>query len=255
MIDVDLTGRATMDGAAGEVGIGLIAPFDLKLDREYWSWVPYSVALYLTRTPHLGLPMNLEFASAVGDAEVVARATRDLVPADPEVIVYACTSGSFVGVLEGESDLRAAMMEAGARRAVTTSGALLSAMEVLGVKRLGVGTPYEGAVTARLSRFIEEAGYETVTNAYLGLTGGIFNVDGDSVRALARAADSPEADAVFLSCTNLRTFGLLGELERELGKPVLSANQVTMWAALRATGVAGFCDGMPDLPVRLRAVG
>ncbi len=46
-----------------------------------------------------------------------------------------------------------------------------------------------------------------------------------------------DADALFLSCTNLPTFGLLGELERRFGMPVLSANQVTMWAAMRAAGV------------------
>lgn len=53
--------------------------------------------------------------------------------------------------------------------------------------------------------------------------------------ALARAADSPEAQAVMLPGTALHTAAFLPELEKELGKPVLTANQVTVWEALRLT--------------------
>jgi len=60
----------------------------------------------------------------------------------------------------------------------------------------------------------------------------------DAVRELARAAFAPEAEAVFLACTGVPTVHLLAELRDELGVPVLSANQVTMWAALRRAGMA-----------------
>jgi maleate isomerase len=51
-----------------------------------------------------------------------------------------------------------------------------------------------------------------------------------------RAADNPAAEALFISCTNVPTYDLIEPLEQALGKPVLTANQVTMWAALRAMG-------------------
>ncbi|CAN5702026.1 arylmalonate decarboxylase [soil metagenome] len=177
-------------------------------------------------------------ASAIGEAEVVAEATRSLRIAAPEVVAYACTSGSFVGGLDGEARLRAAMENAGAPHALTTSGALLKALESLNARRVAVATPYDAEVTVKLSGFLAEAGYETVSSAFLGLTGDIFRVNRETVRLLARAADREEADAVFLSCTNLRTFEVLPEIEAELGKPVLAANQVTMWAAIRAAGLA-----------------
>lgn len=82
----------------------------------------------------------------------------------------------------------------------------------------------------------------------LGLTGDIFRVSHTTVRDLAIAADRPEADVVFLSCTNLRTFGALAEMEEELKKPVLSANQVTVWAPLRAAGLAGNWHRPPPVP-------
>lgn len=116
MIDVDLTGEAILDDGAHELGIGIVAPFDLVLDREYWQWVPETVSLHITRTPNLELPVGAELATAVSDAEVVARATRDLAGAGPEVTVYACTSGSFIGGLAGETRLRRVMEEAGGHK-------------------------------------------------------------------------------------------------------------------------------------------
>ena len=238
MIDVDLTGKAIFKEQPEKVRIGVIAPFDLVLDREYWQWVPETVSIHLTRTPTHELPMGTELASAMGDINAVAQATRDLTVAEPEVTVYACTSGSFISGLSGEARLRSAMEGAGAKLAITTSGALLQALEALEVKRVAIGTPYDSEVTTKLSEFLAEAGYEVVSNAFFGLTGDIFRVSETSVHDLAAAADCPEADAVFLSCTNLRTFGILPGIESKLKKPVLSANQVTMWAALRTTGLA-----------------
>ena len=248
MTSVDLTGEAILDDRAEEVGIGVIAPFDLVLDREYWQWVPETVSIHLARTPNRELPVGIEQASAVSDIAVVAQATRDLSAAAPDVTVYACTSGSFVAGLTRERRLVKAMEEAGAKRAITTSGALLRALEALGARRIAIGTPYDAEVTTKLSEFLVEAGYEKISHAFLGLTGDIFRVSHKSVRDLAVAADRPEADAVFLSCTNLRTFGVLAEIEHEIGKPVLSANQVTMWAALRAVGLANDWHRPPSAP-------
>ncbi|MGF1473599.1 MAG: hypothetical protein ACFB50_17900 [Rubrobacteraceae bacterium] len=234
----DLNGCVAFDGVPDRVGIGVVVPFDLVLDHEYWQWVPNNVSLHVTRTPALEMPMDLRMASRIGEAEVVAEATRNLLAAAPVVVVYACTSGSFVGGVAREGRLRTAMEQAGAPRALTTSGALLMALESLGARRVAIGTPYDEEVTVELSRFLAEAGYDTVSSAFLGLTGGIYRVNRETVGRLAAAADQAEADAVFLSCTNLRTFGLLPEIEAKLGKPVLAANQVTMWAALRAAGLA-----------------
>jgi maleate cis-trans isomerase len=58
----------------------------------------------------------------------------------------------------------------------------------------------------------------------------------DTVKDLAREVDRPEAEAVFLSCTNLQTVPILAELERELGKPVFSSNVATFWDVMRLMG-------------------
>jgi maleate isomerase len=120
---------------------------------------------------------------------------------------------------------------------MTTSGALVEALTALAIRRIAVATPYDAATTTRLIEFLEEAGFGTMSCAFLGLKSDIFRVDPSTVYRLVSAADCGDAEAIFISCTNLRTREVIGALEHELGKVVLSANQVTIWAALKAAGV------------------
>jgi maleate isomerase len=228
--------RATVAGPTPQRGIGVVAPFDLALDREMWRWVPDDVSLYITRTPYVAEPVSIELAEAVSDETAVSQGTRDVIVAEPLVVAYACTSGSFVNGLAGERRLVQAMRAAGAPDAVTTSGALLEALAALDVHRVAVATPYVAKVTERLHDFLHEAGVSPVSGAHLGLDAGIWKVPYETTAQLVRDANCADADAVFVSCTNLPTYALIAPLEDELGKPVLTANQVTLWAALRRVG-------------------
>jgi maleate isomerase len=67
---------------------------------------------------------------------------------------------------------------------------------------------------------------------HLGLGGGIWKVNYRTVAERILAADRPAAQAIFVSCTNLRTYDIIAPLEEMLGKPILTANQLTMWACL-----------------------
>jgi maleate isomerase len=217
-------------------GIGVVAPFDFALDRELWRWAPEDVSLYLTRLPFFTTPVTVEMAVACGDRRAVRRATRDVLTPEPDVVIYACTSGSFVDGAAGEEVLRRTMEDAGAPAARTTSGALIAALKVLGVTRLAIATPYVEPVTRRLVAYLAEHGVSTVSSEGLGLLGNIWRVTYSQVVEIVRAADDPAAEALFISCTNVPTYDLIEPLEQALGKPVLTANQVTMWAALRAMG-------------------
>jgi maleate isomerase len=239
---VDLSGTARFD-LADTPRVGVIAPFDFALDDEYWRWLGTGQMLCTARTPYYEHPVSVQMAEAVRDTADLAVASRSLSVVRPAATVYACTSGSFIGGLAGELAMRDVMAEAGLANPVTTSGALVSALGALGARRVAIGTPYNGELTWRLADFLAEAGYEVVGGAFLGLDRDIAQVDNRSVYELTRATDSPGADVVFLSCTNLRTFDVLAAAERDLGKPVLSANQVSMWAALRAAGLPAMPTG------------
>ncbi len=216
--------------------MGVIVPFDFALDRELWRWTPDDVQLHVTRTPFVPSPMTEEMAHAISQEAPVRQATRDVLLPEPGVVAYACASGSFVDGAGGEAALIDIMTDAGAPRAVTTAGGLVQALAALRVRRVSLATPYIDSLNSLLVAFLDAHGVATVSSTGLGLVGQIWRVSDEELVDSVRAVDRPEADAVFISCTNLTTYELIAPLERELGKPVITANQVTMWAALRALG-------------------
>jgi maleate isomerase len=219
-----------------QTGIGVVVPYDFALDRELWRWVPDDISLHLTRMPYAPLAATMDMAIHISDPELVANGATEVKAVSPLVTAYACTSGSFVGGLAGETALVAAMTEAGALAAVTTSGALLTALRHLDITRIATATPYTADLTAGLSSYLAEAGVDVVAASGLGLTSDIWTVPYDVTAQLVRDTDRPDAEAVFISCTNLPTYDVIAPLEAELGKPVLTANQVTMWSALTVAG-------------------
>ncbi|WP_222854301.1 hypothetical protein [Fodinicola acaciae] len=233
-------------------GIGVVAPHDFALDRELWRWTPENVSLYVTRIPYVAEPVTVGMATTISEPDVVARATRDLLTPRPSVVAYACTSGSFVAGVTGEQALRRVMLATGGPAAVTTSSALIDALQTLGIRRLAVLTPYVDSLTERLVDFLRGYGVRTTKSVSLGMLADIWTLPYQDIVRHVRALDTPEAEAIFVSCTNVATYDIIAPLERELGKPVLSANQVTMWAALRAAGLpAPRCGQLlfqPDVP-------
>jgi maleate isomerase len=218
-------------------GVGVVAPFDFALDRELWRWAPDDVSLYLTRLPFVPVPVTVDMAASLADLANVRRATQDLLAPEPLAVAFACASGSFVHGVAGERRLVNAILEAGAPAATSTSGALIESLSLLGCRRIAVVTPYIDPVTERLLAFLAEHGIEVISSVGLGLLSHIWKVGYSEVVAAVNTVDRPDADAVFVSCTNVPTYDIIAPLERMLGKPVLTANQVTMCSALRAIGM------------------
>lgn len=234
-------------GGVPRTTVGIVQPFDSALDYEYWQYLPDGMSLLIARTPYVPGPLGADVMRRTSDESMIMPVVHNMVAAlNPPAIAYSCTSGSFLRGVAGERRLRALMTQAGARQAVTTSGALLDALGLLGARRIALATPYDDEMTAALVAFLAEPGIESVSVVNLGLATDPALVDPSEVLSLGRRADHPEAEALFLSCTNLRTFDVLPKLEAELDKPVLAANQVTMWGALRAIGKLS-----PDIPQRL----
>ncbi|MFC4497586.1 decarboxylase [Streptomyces ovatisporus] len=225
-----------LGGPQPQRGVGIVAPFDFALDRELWRWVPDDVSLHLTRTPFVPVEVSLDQARLVSEHETLREGVQALGAVAPEVMAYACTSGSFVGGTAGEKSMTAAMEEAGEIPSLTTSGALLGALREIGARRVALVTPYTKSVTDSLEDFLGEAGIAVTGRSYLGLTREIWRVPYRDVVDMAREAVSDAPDALFISCTNLPTYDVIPQLEAELRMPVLSANQVTMWDALRRIG-------------------
>lgn len=223
--------------------LGVVNPYDMALDRELWRWMPSEASLAVARTPHHPMVVDELMAARVGDDADIRSAARSLGAVAPEAIVYACTSGSFVNGRNGARRISRAIAEETGVPALTTSEALLEALDALHVRTIAVATPYVERLTRRLEDFLAEDGREVVACAGLGLDRLIWHVPYTVTADLVRRADRPEAEAVFVACTNLPTYDLIAPLEDALGKAVLTANQVTLWAGLRRLGLSPSGEG------------
>ncbi|MFD9910251.1 decarboxylase [Streptomyces sp. NPDC059063] len=155
-----------------------------------------------------------------------------------EAVVWACTSGSFVYGWKGAHDQVRALARAAGLPASSTSFAFAHAVREVAASRVAVAATYPEDVADLFAGFLADAGTEVVALRGSGIiTAAEVGTWGrDEVLALARAGDHPEADALLLPDTALHTAAYVQELESELGKPVLTANQVTVWEALRLAG-------------------
>lgn len=227
--------------------IGVIYPADGLLDDELWALVPEGVAPLVTREEVPPEDVNLDVVIRVAESRGIEDAARCLTVVKPHVLAYFCTSATFARGVGGDMEIVERMQAAGNAPATTTSTATIRALQKLEAEAVAVATPYIDEINERLVAFLEGHGFGVINLEGMRLGSGIGEVPLEQVYRLARRADSEGADALYIACTNIRTVGILDELEEDLGKPVLSANQVTMWDALRIAGVKGWVPGAGSL--------
>ncbi|MEV5914320.1 decarboxylase [Streptomyces sp. WAC 01325] len=173
----------------------------------------------------------------MGSAERLAAGVEALRLTGAEAVVWACTSGSFVYGWKGAHEQVRSLAVAAGMPASSTSFAFAHAVQELGVRRVAIGATYPDDVAALFARFLADAGAEVTAVRGSGIiTAAEVGTWGEAeVFALAKEADTADAEAVLLPDTALHTAAHIQALENELGKPVLTANQVTVWEALRLT--------------------
>lgn len=195
------------------------------------------IALYVTRIPS---GADLTGATLAAMEAALPRAAGLLPPAVAfAAIGYACTSGATV---IGSTRV-AALVQGAARVAAVTDplSAAIAAFQALGVRRIGLISPYIAEVAGALRAALEAAGFGIAGFASFEeqVEARVARIAPASIRAAALdIGRRPEVEAVFLSCTNLRTLDSIAGLEDELGKPVVSSNQALAWQMARLAGIA-----------------
>lgn len=179
------------------------------------------------------------------------QASSELADGGARVVAFACTTGSLLHGVGFDRELAERMERASGVRATTTASALLAALSALGARTVAVATPYNDELNSREARFLEAHGFAVGSMRGLGIESDpdIAHVPYARTRELAlqAAAEAPDADVVFLSCTNLPTLALLDELEEELGNPVISSVAVTVWHSLALAGIRPGAGGAGSL--------
>ena len=232
--------------------IGVIYPSDGTLDDEFWRCAPPRVSVHLTRS----------LASADLSAGLSPSQQHTLLAESPDIdeaagrfsligagcVAYACTVASFTRGVGYDTEIIERIEAASGSPATTTSTAAVLALRSLGVRRLSVAAPYEDEACEKLCAFLQGSGFEVVSLKNLGLCGtDIGAVPSERVYALGKQAMESEAEGLFISCTAFRTIEILDSLEQDIGKPVVSANQATMWHALQTAKLYSRMEGLGRL--------
>lgn len=183
----------------------------------------------------------------IGGQEVLAEGVARLPRVD--AVIWACTSGSFVFGYDGAREQVDKLQAVAGVPASSTSFAFLRAAGRLGLAKVAVAATYPADVAGRFVEFLGAGGLEVLRCASRGIVTAaeVGTLTREQVCEFAAANDHPEAQAVLLPDTALHSVGVLDELEHRLGKPVLTANQVTAWEVLRLAGYDRRCDGLGTL--------
>ncbi len=199
---------------------------DETIELEIGRWLPpEDFSIHVSRVENAD-EVTRETLAAMAD-HITGSASLFPRPIKFDAVAYCCTSAtSVIG-----ADKVAGLVKAGCTTTAVTNPvtALIAACEKRRLKRLAFLSPYIESVNNRLREAI--AGYGVETPVF-----GSFNesedhkvawIDKGSLRNAATSlVKDADVDGLFMSCTSLKTFGLLEELEEELGMPVLSSNFV-----------------------------
>ncbi len=220
--------------------LGLITPPTNTVNEAEWQrMMPAGVTFHTHR-----MPLHPDTVSAEGKAGLM----RDLEAvfamlkqARVDAIAYACTAGSMINPVDSLPD---GLSRTTGVKAVTTSAAIIRALKTLGVTRLSVATPYHDKLNHHETEFLVENGFEVARLIGLGIGESgpadyvrIAETPLDVIEAHVNRCFVPGSDAILITCTDFPTLPLIAALEERHGVPVVTSNQATFWAMLRACGI------------------
>jgi len=218
--------------------VGLLVPStNAVMERDLWRMAPLDVTFVTARmaydrrlAPIERLERQLDF---------LPQAIDDVVSASADVVLYGCTSGSFIHGRVWEERFLGDLSARTSRPVVLTARALTAAAQTVGIRRAIVVTPYRHEVNERLLVYLSEVGIEA---SHLVVLEGSppETIALDDIRKAIRGAPANGADGFIVACTSLRAWEAVEPLLSELGRPVVTSNR----AALQA--VLSFHPGAPD---------
>ena len=238
--------------------LGAVYPDDQWVDieveavvEEFRRFMPPEVRLMSSATPdpvHRGPAEDLvEHFIELAENGNIEESARRLSKYDPDCYAYYCTTISFVRGVGGETDISDRITRMTGKPATTTSAAMIEAFKVLKISSVALASPYMPDVEACFIKFIQDNGVKVLNSLALNLEMDHGIVPPERIRQLAESSNMEEADAIFVGCSGQKLALHLDDMEAKLGKPVLTANQVTSWHALRLMGIQPCLEGRGKL--------
>ena len=236
----------------GERGrIGLILPaVNTIAEPEIYSLLPEGVTAHTAR-----MDLSVDISSEEHFVRMCdegcrngEQAARELATAKVDLLAFTFTAGSFYRGAGWDEEIARKMEKAGGAPCIVTATAAVEALKTMGLSRVGVGSPYAVA-NRRLQQFLEQKGITVTSIEGLVLPTAVHVGRQPLMKfeELVRHVNRDDAEGIFISCTNFATLPKIDALEKEIGKPVLTANQATFWLALRKLGIKDRLTGFGRL--------
>ncbi len=236
-----------MNSSRGRARFGILVPFtNTNLEPDMVLLRPDGVSLHFAR-------MGGYDQDEIPDADQMhglGAADLDeplglLQGVRPDVIMYGCTSATLTHGPAFDRGLAERIKVQSGAETVTAAGALVHALQTLGTTRIGFASPYVPTINDMAIRFLAASGIETVARSEV--SGKLDNygqgdLDPQAVFDLGLAANHPKAEAIVLSCTDMRSVEIIARLEQAVGKPVITSNQAMAFQAMQ---LAGFSEALP----------
>ena len=231
------------DGGAVRHRIGLIAlSTDQTIERDFLRMLPSDDVMFYTSRVFVTNPITVQNLRKMGPQ--LAEAAEKILP-DVELgaIAYGCTSGTVaIGYDEVKKQIQAG--KAGVS-VVTPISAGVHAFHKLGVRQISLLTPYTDSVNQAMRVYLEDEGIRVINIGSFCLDSDLemARIPPSAIYAAALQTCLPEADALFISCTAIRSAEVAESLESVLSKPVLTSNQCMFWESLRLSSCTSPVDG------------
>ena len=227
-----------MTASRGRARFGVLVPFtNSNLEPDMTLLRPEGVSLHFARLGGYDADEIPDEDQMQGlGASDMEEPLRLLAGVKPDVIFYGCTSATLTHGPEFDQQLAKRIKDDSGAATVTAAGALVNALNTLGVSKIGFASPYVPAINDMAVDFLSKSGVETVHRSEVAETldnDGQGALSPDAVFDLGRNADHPDAQVVVLSGTDMRSVEIIDRLEGALGKPVITSNQAMVFDALQ----------------------
>ena len=232
-----------MYGWRGRIGV-IIPSSNTTCEPEFQKMVPEGVSIHVARVFNPEVRSEAEKEAAILNMnKEIERAAREVASVTPRVIVYACTTGSFLKGPGYDQEVEQRITQETGIEALTTTTAVTEALRTLRLKRIVMATPYTKGTASKERAFFEEVipSLKVIHQKDLEI---LSNLERGRLHPFlayqaAREILTPEADGIFISCTNWRTIEIIGMLEKDFGRPVVTSNKASVWMALKKMGLRG----------------
>ena len=228
---------------------GVLVPFtNTNLESDFIAACPPGVSLHFARLGGYDrdeIPDENQMAGL--GASPVEEPLQLVAGVRPHAVFYGCTSATLSHGTAFDQALAEKIRQASGSVTITAAGAVQHAISRLGVSRLGFASPYVAQLNDRAIAFLESGGVNIVSRVdhpEVLDNYGQAALAPQEVFDMGVRANSDDAEAVLLSCTDMRAMEVISELESAINKPVVTSNQAMLFNACEALGLAP-----PDYPL------